>query len=72
MTLEDRYKKCDAFLRDLRELVWKHVGKNYDKVDPALLMMMQEHTSLFQPWMWPVENRSIKPAKKRNTQRKKK
>ncbi len=53
MTLEERYLRCDAFLYELRDLVWKHLGKDFNKVDQELLMLMQDSTSLYQPWMWP-------------------
>jgi hypothetical protein len=55
MTYEERDKKVQAFLKDLRKLVWKHVGKDFAEVDAKLLMRMQEGSSLYQPWMWPSD-----------------
>jgi hypothetical protein len=41
-------------------LLHKHVGRDYDKVDQELLAMLQDSTSLFQPYMWPERKRNTK------------
>jgi hypothetical protein len=56
MNLDERYEKKEAFLDELRELLWKTVGtKRFNEADSDLLYMLQDCTSLFQPYMWPED-----------------
>jgi hypothetical protein len=54
MTLKQRLLKCDAFMYELRYLVWKYAGSDYEKADKELLFLMQANIGLFNKSMWPV------------------
>lgn len=51
-TSEECEEKAIAFQKELRELLHKHIGTKFHNADPLLLAMMQERTSLFNPYMW--------------------
>lgn len=57
-----RYEECEkrkqAFLRDVRKALHKHLGTtNFNRADPLLLVMLQDGMSLYQPWMWPEKKK---------------
>lgn len=52
MTLDQKLDKAEEFLAEFKKLVHKHAGDNYAFVDQDLLAMMQERTSVYQPYIW--------------------
>lgn len=50
-----RHDKAEAFLKDFRKLVHKYAGSSYQKADVELLHMMQDRTSVFNPYIWPKD-----------------
>ena len=58
MDMDERYRRKDAFAKDFRLLVHRHVGaKYYDEVDAHLLAMLQDCTSCYQPYVWNLERK---------------
>jgi len=55
MTLDERYERAEAFVKEFRDLVHKHAGTaDYQQADPDLLAMLQDRTSVFNPYVWSV------------------
>lgn len=54
--LSDLLDHADSFLDDFKVLVHKYAGDDYSQADPHLLTLMQERTSVFQPYIWPVRS----------------
>ena len=55
MSGDERHEIAERFVEDFRDLVHKHAGKIYDEADTELLIMMQERTSVFNPYVWSEE-----------------
>ena len=45
--------RADEFLLEFRALVHKYAGNDYAKADLLLLTLLQERTSVFNPFIWP-------------------
>jgi hypothetical protein len=53
MTWDERYNKRDQFVKELKALLHKTMGTvDFNKADSDLLDMLQDCTSLYQPYMW--------------------
>jgi hypothetical protein len=52
MTLDEKLDKAEEFLEEFKTLVHKYAGSDYSKADPELLAMIQDRTSVFQPYLW--------------------
>lgn len=52
MTDDERHEKAQQFIKEFRDLVRKHAGASFEAADVDLLYMMQDMTSVFQPYIW--------------------
>ena len=60
MSPTQRHNTTNKFLLDFRKLVHRYAGKSYPAADTELLYMMQEKTSVFNPYIWPKEKEKVK------------
>lgn len=58
--LDAVYEKAQAFHEEFRHLVRKYMPKEPDSEDDGLLlMMMQERTSVYNPWIWAEDYKPV-------------